>query len=223
MASPVAPLARLARSLSPSPSPFRFRSRGRAGAWWWGAWRCATVGGPVTRLGSRTGALAAFLAVAPVAVLSAGCTDASRTDAPGNVVVDDTRDQPRPPANPDPPSSGSDAAVADAGPAYPADAPDGYAPLSACGECACAAPGNYCFGGGSPRTARASSAPADDAALPACTLADPGGTQPGCYAVPAACTATPTCACVLNALQPRLACYLVCAAGDPMRVYCPSP
>jgi hypothetical protein len=185
-----------------------------------GARGCAgapTVRGAVTGRGSRLVVLATVL----VAVLAAGCTDASRTDAPGNVVVDDTRDQPRPPANPDPPSS--DAAVTDAGPAYPADAPDGYAPLAACGECACAAPGNYCFGGGSSRTARASSAPADDAALPACTLADPAGTQAGCYAVPAACTATPTCECLLDALQPRLACYLVCAAGDPLHVYCPSP
>jgi hypothetical protein len=162
-------------------------------------------------------ALAGALAVAS----GTACTDASRTDAPGNVVVDDTRDQHRPPANPDPPSL--DASVADASPAYPADAPDGYAPLSACADCACSPTGHYCFGGGSPRGALASSAPAGDAALPACTPADPGGTQPGCYAVPAACTASPTCECILTALQPRLACYLVCEPGDPVRVYCPTP
>jgi hypothetical protein len=124
-------------------------------------------------------------------------------------------------APPAPPPSDQDAAPApdDAGSSLDAY-PSVDANLHACAGCTCAPETSYCFAGASPR------APADagaDAAPGVCATASGSPPQVGCNAIPAACTATPTCACIIDVLQPLYRCYLNCSTnGDGMLVYCPN-
>ncbi len=176
--------------------------------------------------GGLRGAAPIALVLVAAASLSAACNEAPRADAPGNAVVDDTRNQPRPPPTPEP---ATDASVSDADVPY-ADAAgtslDGYAPSSACAGCACTPDAHYCFGGGTPRAILAPAVDAGgDAGIPACTVAASSATtEPGCNAVPPACASAPTCECLLAALQPRFRCYLVCQPSSAeLLVYCPTP
>lgn len=173
----------------------------------------------------------AAIAITAIAVVCAACGDSASPGGSGNTVIDDTRDQPRPPANPDTPvDSGPTDGEA---PIYDGSLADGaaYQPLSACSGCTCSADSHYCFGGGraraapTPQARDASAEDGGDASLPACPLPASASTiQVGCNDLPAECAATPRCACVLNAIQPHFACYLVCQpGGDQLRVYCPSP
>lgn len=178
--------------------------------------------------------LACASALTCALALVAACSDTKSATGQGDNVIDDTRNQPRPPANPDPPV---DASV-DTGPLY--DANGNYKPLTACSDCACTPDTHFCFGGGasrslSPQIADAGAASSDagdggDGGLAACPLpgsaggGEAGTIQVGCNNLPAECAATPTCACVLNAIQPHFQCYLVCHdPGASLLVYCPSP
>jgi hypothetical protein len=183
-----------------------------------------------TRTNRTTFALAAVLGACVVAGSLNACADTKSAGSSGNVVVDDTREQPRPPPNPDPPI---DANIPDA-PLY--DALGNYAPLTACNGCTCSGDTHFCFGGGTPRGLAGpgdggtdeptdASVDAGDGGLPLCPVpSNPATVQVGCNALPAACAADPTCACVLTAIQPAFRCYLVCqnTSGLP-QVYCPAP
>jgi hypothetical protein len=95
------------------------------------------------------------------------------------------------------------------------------ADLSACATCDCSPQTSFCFAGASPRE------PVDagpDAGPGPCSV-NPGPTPAiGCNALPAACTATPSCGCILSVLQPQYRCYLNCRTdGSGFLVYCPHP
>jgi hypothetical protein len=143
-----------------------------------------------------------------------------------------------------PPSTlagGDDAAgpTADAATRYPDGASPGEIDLGACSGCVCSAAGSYCFGG--PGTARvpaadaglashdggdadAGDAEADgDAGPPVCPIAQGGAPALGCNRLPPPCVSKPTCACVVQALQPSFHCYLVCDETRGFLVYCPTP
>jgi hypothetical protein len=138
-----------------------------------------------------------------------------------------------------PPADGDDAsATADSASRYA----DGFSPgeinLRACDGCRCSRATSYCFGG--PGTERVPSAdgggvePVNDAAdvdaevdagpvlCPVAANAS-GAPSLGCNALPAACAAKPTCACVVQALQPGFSCYLVCDETNGFLIYCPTP
>ena len=170
---------------------------------------------------------ALVLAVSLAAIGVVACSDSGSstgsTTAPGNTVVNDTRDaEPRPPANPDPgdgstPTGEPDASGYGDGGAG-SDAPASYPGVTACSACACPSASAYCFGGATPRDPMRVIPLAADAG-PACPLVTAGTV--GCTALPAGAT---TCTDLLAALQPTYACYLVCAFdGKQMTVYCPSP
>jgi hypothetical protein len=125
------------------------------------------------------------------------------------------------PAPPDPHDI-DDASTADSpfgfldGPyGYGSLAPDSYAPLAACEQCACAS-GSYCFGGGTGLTV--SSATCGQPV-------DAGGAalEVGCVPLPAGCENEPDCPCLLQALADQLACAPVCVEVSGFAVYCPVP
>jgi hypothetical protein len=154
-----------------------------------------------------------LLAALSAPLVAACSTTTRRTEAAGDTVIDDTRDQPRPPPAPeDPPPEPTDAA------AIYTDAKDDYSPAAICNGCACTPDAHYCFGGGTFR------APAE-AGLPVCPLPEAGAAIGiGCNVLPAACAQTPTCECVLTAIQPAIRCYLVCQPHEgQLLVYCPTP
>jgi hypothetical protein len=176
----------------------------------------------------RAGARHTVLVAAPtgaIFVLSvvAACSSSPTPPSGDRLVVDthptSTTTSPPPPPPPPPAASYDDA------PTYPdvyqIGAPDGYAPLAACKQCACAgtpdaAPPpvpSYCFGGGTNLTFNGTCGQGDGTTLVV-----------GCNPIPAACAAKPTCACILAALPPSLGCYPVCAGTAPdFEVYCPNP
>ena len=164
-----------------------------------------------------------FALLAAAFALAAACGQSGSPGGSGNDVVDDTRpNEPRAPQNPD-----ENADASDDGPGYEggeAGAPD----LGACSTCTCDPSAYYCFGGATPRGARVfakADASSDDAAcaVPDAAAFDGGdpGLSPvdGCNRLPAGCF---DCSCIIAALQPKYACYLVCADdGVQMLVYCP--
>jgi hypothetical protein len=166
-----------------------------------------------------TGAVVAFFA----------CSDSGPPTGSGNTLIDDSHhsgDELPPAMDPSP---------ADALPEmlYPSDAVAEYAPaLDTCAACTCDPATNFCFAGGMHARSPFASMDASDeggeggdaaAATPACPLVSGSTVQVGCNALPPACAASPTCACVLDAIQPQFSCYLVCSP-DPgyFRVYCPN-
>jgi hypothetical protein len=156
-----------------------------------------------------------------IAVAVACAEKQSPTIAPGDDLENDTNDSDAQP--PLPPTAPADAQI-DAG-LYP-DGESTYAPMLAqCAACECSAKKGFCFAGGvhfsnpPPSEAGASDAEA------ACSMVGGGsaGVVNGCNALPSACTANPTCACVLDAIQTQFACYLVCSPDDGyLLVYCPN-
>ena len=173
-----------------------------------------------------TAAISALLASSTLG----GCSESSVPGGQGNDVIDDTRPEPRPPANPDPPMDAETTDASDA--ALYADGP----PQVTCGGCACTPDTHFCFSGGTVRGLDTTppKSPADDSAdasdggdsgPPACPLPPDASTiQAGCNDIPSACAASPTCDCLLTALQPMYACYLVCRVPGPQfLVYCPNP
>jgi hypothetical protein len=165
----------------------------------------------------------ALSALAVLVVNAAACSEPSGSSASGNDVVDDTRPQPRPPANPD---EGMDAS-SDA-PTYGEGGPEAATlVLNACDTCACSPDQYYCFGGATTRALPLASSEAGASgdgggAGGACPVVGAGASVPqvGCNALPAGCT---DCACILTQLQPKFACYLVCATDKQLLVYCPHP
>jgi hypothetical protein len=161
-------------------------------------------------------ALAGLFVLGGIAIACSG----AKSSTPGDDVVDDTRpSEPRAPADPD------DSAA-------PPDTDDGAIPyadgggnlsLGACDTCSCTGD-HFCYGGGgirAIRTTAAADAGAGEAGLAACPIVGDGSVPAvGCNPFPAGCT---DCSCIIAALQPKVACYLVCGAGDPPLVYCPSP
>jgi hypothetical protein len=155
------------------------------------------------------------------------CGDSAQPLGMGNKFYNDTEGEdaytPPPPYTPSPDGAGD---------AYP----DGYTPaLGTCGSCSCDPTKNYCMSGGTRKTARERvSYPygggfgepdgAGDAAPPApCKVLEAGATGNGCIPLPATCAKTPTCDCLVNALQPNYTCYLACSPSPGyLEVYCPN-
>jgi hypothetical protein len=126
-----------------------------------------------------------------------------------------------PPAPPEPPADDGGQPLLD-GPIY-GDAPV-YTPfdadLGACSSCACAQGTSFCFGGGS---TKAPTGDGGDAGPKPCTTASTAIPEVGCNTLPAACAAKPTCACIIDTLQPSFRCYLNCQDdGKQFLVYCPN-
>jgi hypothetical protein len=131
--------------------------------------------------------------------------------------------------NPTPADAGPDAYMPSA---YEDAGASSYPGFSECGGCTCPADKAYCFGGATPRQARAPFAGSGDAGrdaggdagVPQCPFVDAdAGPQLGCNLYPSGCT---DCQCTINLIQPQYSCYLVCAsngAGQPATAYCPSP
>ena len=120
-----------------------------------------------------------------------------------------------------PPSTEDDASA----PVFEAGASDGAldaylrvdANLGACSGCVCSPDTSYCFAGATPR------APTDGGPT-ACTVSTSATPEVGCNTLPSACTQKPTCACIIDTLQPLYRCYLNCqTSGDGFLVYCPNP
>jgi hypothetical protein len=158
-------------------------------------------------------ALTLLAVVAALAVAGACSESSTPTVSPGDDLVDNTNGEdagmPIPPPPPD-----TDAQM-DAG-LYPEGS--SYAPmLATCAACSCDTSKGFCFAGG----IHFSGAPE---AGPACSMVGgPDATVDGCNALPAACAATPTCGCVLEAIQPQFKCYLVCTPDNGyLLVYCPN-
>jgi hypothetical protein len=157
--------------------------------------------------------------------MALACSDSAQPLGTGDKFINDTAGQDA--------YSASVPVTSDAG----SDA-DAYGPaLNTCASCSCDPTRNYCFSGGTPRAL--SSVPVhilsggfgepDGAAQanipppPPCPILDAGTMSNGCTPLPQACEATPTCACVLNALQPLYVCYLVCSPSPGfLEVYCPN-
>jgi len=172
--------------------------------------------------------VAAALAVVP------GCNDGpGPTVAPGNNVINDTH-EPDATAPATTYDAGIDTGSGDAT-VYDATGDAGYSdvvigmieydaptPSGACASCTCSESTGYCLENGASGTASAGSGGA-------CGVASAGALAVGCNALPAACAATPTCACVLSSMSPSLACVPDCVMQSPeggtpyIDVYCPAP
>ena len=95
---------------------------------------------------------------------------------------------------------------------------DVQSPGSACSSCSCDKRVGYCLENGTSLTSTA--APIKGF----CGLAKTTAPAVGCNALPAACAANPTCACILDAVQPPLPCYPECTTGGGFfDVFCPTP
>jgi hypothetical protein len=178
------------------------------------------------------------LAVALSAIGAGACSDSGSstgsTSAPGNTVIDDTRDaEPRPPANPDPgdgatvtgePDATYDYGEGGSGGDATTPPPASYPGIAECSSCSCPGSTAYCFGGATPRMAspfhpQGTADAGADAGAPPCPMVPTGAL--GCTPLPAGST---DCASLIASLQATYACYLVCAFdGNQMSVYCPNP
>jgi hypothetical protein len=172
--------------------------------------------------------IATFVVVAAIGAAIA-CSDSAKPLGSGDKVINDTMGQDASQPQPPPPP-------ADAGDVMTYyDSSDGYAPaLSTCGGCSCDPSKNYCMSGGvlkaiQPFPNSAGFGESDGAAEagppPApCKVLDAGALGNGCIPLPTACKTTPTCDCLLAALQPYYKCYLVCTPTPGyLEVYCPGP
>lgn len=150
------------------------------------------------------------------------CSDSAQPIGHGDKVINDTKGQPVSPPLPPPYNPGEGGYDAGEG---------GYAPaLNTCGGCSCDPATNYCFSGGVAKAVLP--APeglfgvpdAGDAGPPPppCPILKAGELGNGCAPLPASCTGSPTCDCLLAALQPSYKCYLVCTPTPGfLEVYCP--
>jgi HAMP domain-containing protein len=173
----------------------------------------------MTRVGLTLAAVAAFLAVA------AACSEATTgpTVNGPDMLVNDTMDIDSGDLGASPPpasDTGADAAL------YP-DATPGYAPmLEECAACECSTKKGFCFAGGAHFSGAGGSGDGggDGGGGPAaCAMVPADTVSPGCNTLPAACAGTPTCDCVLSAIQTMFECYLVCTPDDGyLLVYCPN-
>jgi hypothetical protein len=171
--------------------------------------------------GSLSWGLAAALA------LAAACNDTpGPPSGPGDNLVDDTNQDAVAQHTQDtgivPPQGAVDGSYAD-GTILEAGGSTGYmdagSPMAACASCTCGMNRGFCLENGV--TATVTSAATGDAGL--CTLASPTSLAVGCNPLPDSCP-TPSCQCLLNAIQPPLGCYPECTSkGGYFDVYCPRP
>jgi hypothetical protein len=175
----------------------------------------------------RAAQIAAFAVVAGIGAAIA-CSDAAKPLGTGDKFVNETDGEDTyVPPQPTPPSG-------DGGTTYEGGE-DGYAPaLNTCASCSCDPAKNYCFSGGVLREVKPfpgssgfgepdGAATSGPPAAP-CKILDAGTLGNGCIPLPAACKTTPTCDCVLAALQSYYSCYLVCTPTPGyLEVYCPNP
>jgi hypothetical protein len=187
----------------------------------------------------RTARLIATLIVAGTLCTFVACSDTAKPLGTGDMFTNDTlgQDVSSPPVP-----------TLDSG-AYNADAYGSS--MNACVACSCDPTKNYCFsGGGSTASAPDGATTAADTGdngdsagahfplaiplggfgepdgaaeagppLPACPIVAAGSL--GCSPLPAACTASPSCACLLSALQSQHStCYLDCTPTPGFDVYC---
>jgi hypothetical protein len=175
-----------------------------------------------------------FVVVVSVALASgvgviAACNDAPPAPSgPGNVLVDDsmqdavaqlTQESGAPDVMYAPQGIGD---AGDGGYGLDGTASTGYAdvqsPQTACSSCKCDRRVGYCLENGT--TVTFGAPPIDGF----CALAKTPTPAVGCNALPAACAANPTCACILDAVQPPLGCYPECTTGGGFfDVFCPKP
>jgi hypothetical protein len=173
--------------------------------------------------------VAAAAPLVPLALLVA-CNDGPPPPSgPGNVLIDDTMEDAvaktylkadgsvyAPQGTPDAGDGGYEASL-DA--AYGSTGyQDVSSPMTACSSCKCDMRVGYCLENGS------STAFTSTVVAGYCSLADTTTPAVGCNPLPAACKANPTCACVLDAVQPPLPCYPECTSDNGyIDVFCHTP
>ncbi len=170
--------------------------------------------------------LRAFVACALGSVVALGATFScgDRIQPTGSsLVVDVPPPVPKPVDDARPPDY--DAGISDGSDASPYTRAD--ADLKACDTCVCAKDTSFCFGGATLAApviiAGADAGDGGDAGPAICPTASGAAAQVGCNTLPPACAAKPTCACIIDTLQPLYRCYLNCADdGSKWLVYCPS-
>jgi hypothetical protein len=181
---------------------------------------------PPRRLALARGALLALGLSLPATWLFVACTDTPPPAAPGNVVFDDSMQDAELQNNEDASIQYGPQGLGEAGTdgAYGLDSTygsSGYedvqSPQSACSSCKCDMRVGYCLENGPGLTA-STAAPVSGFCGLASTLSI------GCNALPAACASSPTCACVLDAVQPPLGCYPECTTSSGyIDVFCQNP
>jgi hypothetical protein len=169
-------------------------------------------------------------AAASVTVTMSACNDGPGAPvAPGNTIVNDTMEDAVAHPSQDAtvgdvyaPQGTSDAAYPDGSLDGSANGSTGYedvqSPMNACAACACGKTVGYCLENGT--TNRVTGLPEAGK----CALADAAAPAVGCNPLPADCLAHPTCACILNGVQPPLGCYPECTnSGAYFDVFCNNP
>jgi hypothetical protein len=164
----------------------------------------------LARLACLPAATAGLVAFALTGPLGVGCGDDS--GSPGGhgdhliVDVDATKEPPQ-----DQFDGGPDSPFAPVSPDGSYGVLGDASPYAACVACGCEG-GTYCFGGG-----RGYPVPSGSCAG---GPGSSGGPAPGCAPLPASCTSTPDCPCLIGALT-SLTCYAVCDTQPGLIVYCP--
>jgi len=94
---------------------------------------------------------------------------------------------------------------------------DVQSPQTACSSCTCGEKRGFCLENGVTPTVTA----APEAGV--CALASPTSLAVGCNPLPDSCP-VPSCACIINAIQPPLGCYPQCTDSEGFfDVYCNNP
>jgi len=178
-------------------------------------------------------AVAASLALAATAAPLA-CNDApGAPSAPGDIVVNATNEDAVAHHAVDAGTSGTDArayapqGIGEAGFDGPsldvaATGRTGYAdvqsPQAACSSCTCSDKVGFCLENGVTATVQGAGSGGQ------CPMAAAGAISIGCNPLPASCAANPTCACILDAVQPPATCYPECTTGNGyFDVFCAHP
>lgn len=163
---------------------------------------------------TRAWALVALAASFGVAI---ACTETQKPLGSGDDVISDLDGSSQGP----PPEAGGDDASDDNSVFAPVDsgypaAPDGYAPLSVCGQCGCPS-GTFCFGGGTGYTTFDGDCHADAGPM------SQSNASIGCFPIPAACAdSDAACDCLIQTVSPFMTCYPDCVNNTNV-VYCPHP
>ncbi len=170
--------------------------------------------------------LASLALVASPAYL--GCNDTpGPPSGPGNVLIDDSMQDAVAMLTQD--SGTSDVyapqGASDGGSYFdgPPGASTGYSdvqsPQAACASCTCNKKIGYCLENGSSATVTAA-----PYANGACAVAPASMPSVGCNPLPAACTANPSCGCILDNVQLPSGCYAQCSnSAGYYDLYCPTP
>ena len=180
----------------------------------------------------RAGARVLTVIIASSLGAAIACSDTAKPLGKGDKFINDTTGQDAASQPPPPPPPPTDAPY-DTG-------SDGYMympQLGTCASCSCDPAKNYCFSGGTIKAAHrifAGMGPifgeneggegGGGPPPPPCKILDAGTLTDGCIPLPPACAATPTCPCLVKALQPYYSCYLNCSPTPGyLEVYCPGP